>query len=502
MTIVKAKGKIVLFNPSAWTGVSFHKQRFLPLGLMHLAPPLERLGYAVTIINQSMERFWKRKLENVLRQETLCFGVTSMTGPQILRAVEVCRLVKKKYPDLPIVWGGIHATIKPDQVLDNPFIDIVVIGEGEETFAELVEALESGSPLRTVKGIAYKENGQHFFTEARPFIDLNQHPSPSYHLVDMDSYRYQFMGVGHIHILCSRGCIYDCAYCWDPVFFQKKCRAIEPDKVLDQMGLLVKDYGIRGFIFGDDNFFIDLDWAHTILEKIVNSELNINIGKMFIRADTLCRLDKNFLDLIVRAGATRLVIGAESGSPRILRLIKKRITKEEIIESNRKLLSYPICPHYLFMLGLPTETCEDVMQSVQLAELLMKENPSATRSFNIFSPFPGTELFELLIKSGFPEPGKLEDWAKISYRSISSETTWISPETRKLISILDHALMCNKQDGRMGKQKRDDPLPIMMSRIYGPLARYRVRTMDTRFPVELFFIKAMRRLLGRDRVRI
>ncbi len=495
-----SKKNIVLFNPSAWTGISFHKHRFLPLGLMHIAPPLERLGYSVTIINQSMERFWKRKLEKALQQKPVCFGVSSMTGPQILQAVEVCRLVKKRCPDLPVVWGGVHATIKPDQVLDNPFIDIAVIGEGEETFAELVEALESGAPLGTVKGIAYKENGQHRFTETRPFIDLNQQDAPSYHLVDMDSYRYKIMGIGHIHILCSRGCIYDCAYCWDPVFFQKKYRSIEPDKVFEQMSMLVKEYGIRGFIFGDDNFFIDLDWARSIIEKIVNSELDINIGKLFIRADTLCRLDKSFLDLIVKAGATRLVIGAESGSSRILRLINKRITREEIIESNRKLLSYPISPHYLFMLGLPSETCEDVKQSVQLAELLMRENPAATRSFNIFSPFPGTALYDLVLESGFSEPERLEDWAKINYRSISSETTWISPETRKLISILDPALMCNKQDGRMGKQKRDDPMAIMMSRIYGPLGRYRVRTMDTRFPVELFFLKAMRRLLGRDMV--
>ncbi|MFH1964539.1 MAG: cobalamin B12-binding domain-containing protein, partial [Acidobacteriota bacterium] len=103
---------VILFNPSPWTGLSLYKRRVLPLSLMHLAPPLERRGYSVTIIDQFADRHWEKKLEQTLQEEPLCFGVTSMTGPQILQAVAACRSVKTKYPGLPVVWGGIHATIK------------------------------------------------------------------------------------------------------------------------------------------------------------------------------------------------------------------------------------------------------------------------------------------------------------------------------------------------------------------------------------------------------
>ena len=502
--MVKAKDitagpDVVLFNPSPWTGLSLYKRRVLPLSLMHLAPPLERLGYSVAIIDQFSDSLWKRKLKFALQKKPACFGVTSMTGPQILQAVEACRWVKSKYPDVPVVWGGIHATIKPSQVLENPNVDVVVIGEGEETFAELVGALENGARLGSVKGIAYKENGKILFTESRPFIDLNDYPAPAYHLVDMDRYQEQILGREHVHIICSRGCIYDCAYCWDPVFHQRKYRSMEPENVLGLIERLNRDHGKTGVIFGDDNFFIDLDWARKVLEGIVRSGLDVHIGKQFIRADTLCRLDKDFLGLLVKAGVRRFVIGAESGSPRILRLIKKRITVEEIIEANRNLVGSEIQPAFLFMMGLPTETPEEVGESLKLADRLMNENPDATRAFNNYTPFPGTELYEMILRMGFKEPENLEDWASMDYRSMSGETPWILPETKKLTSVLDYALMCSDRDNSLGGVKKADPLSVWMAKAYGPLARYRVRTMDTRFPIEPLLIKALRRVIGRDR---
>lgn len=494
------RGKVILFNPSPWTGLSLFKKRVLPLALMHLAPPLEKKGYSVTIIDQFVDHSWRKNLDLALKEEPICFGVTSMTGAQIFRAVEICRIVRTQCPGLPLVWGGVHATIKPAQTLENPFVDILVIGEGEETFAELVEALESGSPLGQVNGIGYKEGGRQHFTPPRPFIDLNQAPDPAFHLVDMSRYQEKILGVNHTRIICSRGCIYDCAYCWDPVFHQRKHRVMDPEKVLNQMTRVVKDYGIQGFVFGDDNFFIDLNWAHNILERVVESTLNFHIGKLLIRADTVCRLDKDFLDLLVRAGVKRVVIGAESGSPRILRLIKKRITTEEIIESNRKLGPYPIGPAYLFMMGIPTETPEEVKMSVRLSEQLMKENPRATRAFNIYTPFPGTELYDMVVKMGFPEPKRLEEWAGFNYRNIYGNTPWITPETRKLVSILDYALMCSPRDNNLGKIRRDEPFSVLMASIYGPAARYRVRTMDTRLPIEPYIIRGIRKIMGRDRV--
>lgn len=493
------KPGVVLLNPSPWTGFSLYKRKMLPLSLLYLAPPLEDLGYSVTIIDQFVDRSWRKKLNRALSKPPVCFGITSMTGPQLFQAVDICKEVREKYPSLPIVWGGVHVSSRPSQVLNSAFCDIAVIGEGEATFPELVEALRTGADFSRIKGIAYKEDGKHIFTGSRRFVDLNRYPVPAYHLVDMNQYSDLVLGVDHLHMICSRGCIYDCAYCWDPAFHKRKYRAMDPENVFGLMKHVVRAYGKNGFIFGDDNFFIDLEWARTILERIVSSDLDLHIGKLFIRADTLCGLDAGFLDLMAKAGVRRVVIGAESGSPRILRMIKKRITVEEILGANQKVKPYNIRPQFVFMMGLPTETPEDVGMSIRLAERLTQENSAATRSFNLYTPYPGTELYEMVVKMGFSEPETLEDWARYGYRNIPRETPWLRKETRKLVSILNYALMCNKHDGCLGTVKKADPLAVWLSWIYGPLARWRVRNLNAGFPFENFVIRILLWIFGRNR---
>ena len=114
------------------------------------------------------------------------------------------------------------------------------------------------------------------------------------------------------------------------------------------------------FFFTTTIFFLTLRGHTDVMEGIVRSDLDISIGKLFIRADTLCKMDNDFLKLLVRAGVKRLVMGVESGNQRILNLLKKRITLDQVIEANRKLIPYPIKPAYMFMMGLPTETPEEV----------------------------------------------------------------------------------------------------------------------------------------------
>ena len=488
---------VILFYPSPSRGLYGYRRHHLPMGLICVASPLDSLGYHVKIIDQYADPHWKKKLFEALADKPLCFGITSMTGPQIIHGLDACKLVKERNPDLPIVWGGIHATLLPEQTLENPYIDFVVVGEGENTFLELVKALENKGPFDQVLGIGYRLDGKYHFTGHRPFVDLDDQPSPAYHLVDMNRYTESLLGIDHMLVHSSRGCNLDCAFCWDPVMHKRKFRSMDPDKVLDNIRRIVTDYGIRGLIFSDDNFFVDMNWAHNVLERLAKAGLNICIGKLHIRADTLCKTDSDFLNLMVKAGVRRLVMGAESGSQRILDLIKKRITPDQVIEANRKLIPYPIKPAYLFMMGLPTETPEEFAESISLAERLTGENPEATRSFNIYTPYPGTELFGVLLKYGLKVPQRLQDWAGFNYRYLPKETPWIPDETKRLISVLDFALMCGEHDNALGSFKKADPIAVWLSRVYSPLAKYRVKNLDVRFPIELKIIKTLRFLMGR-----
>jgi radical SAM superfamily enzyme YgiQ (UPF0313 family) len=496
--IRKDNGHVVLFQPSPFGGLYQYRVAQLPLGLLYCATALEHTGYRVTIIDQSVEPHWKQRLYSVFADKPLCFGVTCMTGPQIRHALAVCNLVRDKYPHIPIIWGGVHASLLPEQTLENSLVDIVVVGEGEDTLPELIEAIRTNSPLKQVKGIAFKQDGQYIFTGLRPYVDLDAQPPPALHLVDVNRYREHMLGIDHVHVHCSRGCTFECAFCWDPIFHKRQFRKIDPSRVLETMQRIVREYEIKGFLFQDDNFFLDLAWARDVLERIVRSDLGISIGKLFIRADTLCKMDMDFLNLLVRAGVKRLVMGVESGSQRLLDLLKKRITLDQVMEANRKLIPYPIKPAYMFMMGLPTETSEELTQSIHFADRLIKENPKATRTFNIYTPYPGTELFKIIVDHGLKEPKALLDWAGLNYHGFFKGSPWILPETKPMVEVMNFALMCSKHDNAFGGFKRQDAGSILFTKLYSPLARYRVRNMDVRFPFEVKLIRAVRFCLGRD----
>ena len=418
---------VVMFNPAPRSGLQAHRRVELPLSVLCPATPLDREGYHVTIVDQFADPDWESHFDRALAERPICLGVTCMTGPQIVYALDACRAAKERYPDLPVVWGGIHASLLPQQTLENPLVDIAVVGEGEATFRDLVHALESGSPLDGVNGIYFKRDGRIVATPPRPFVDIDLEPPLSYHLVNMDLYRRRLFDVDHISFNSSRGCTFRCSFCWDPVMHKRTWRAMKPETVLDHLQQIIRDYGIRGFLFTDDHFFIDMKRAYAILEGIVRANLNVTISKLQIRADTICRMSKDFLDLLVRAGVKRLTVGIESGSQRVLDLIHKDVTVDEVIEANRKLAPYPIVPLYLFMMGMPTETPDEFRESLHLAERLVTENPRAGKTFNIYTPYPGTELYGMALKHGLKEPDRLEDWARFNFRNIPAESAWIPP---------------------------------------------------------------------------
>ncbi|MBW2276813.1 MAG: B12-binding domain-containing radical SAM protein [Deltaproteobacteria bacterium] len=485
-----SRSPIVLFHPAPRGGWQPQRRVELPLGLLCCATPLDLAGYSVRIVDQFASPDWKQQLDAALVEKPLCFGVSSMTGPQLLRAVEFSRQVKTRYPDVPVVWGGVHGSLMPEQTLASPYVDVVVRGEGEETFPELVRAFEDDGALDEIAGLAFKRDGAVHLTAERPFVDLNAQPPLAYHLVNMDLYKRRLFGSDHVTINSSRGCVHRCKFCWDPVMHKRTWRAMQPEAVVDHIKRIVRDYGIRGFLFCDDNFFVDLKRARGILEGVVRSGLGISLGKLQVRADTLCRMDDDFLDLLVRAKVRRVMVGVESGSQRMLDFMGKGERVEHAIEANTKLARVPIVPLYLFMMGLPTETPDDLAQSIRLATRLTDDTPRAAKTFNIFTPYPGTELYEIAVEHGLERPQRIEDWATFNFRNVSDAAGWISPEMRKLIKGLDFLLMFLGTNF-VGSYKKTNPLVATLARLYHPVARYRVTNLDARFPIETRLLQSL-----------
>jgi len=489
--------RIVLFNPAPRSGWQAQRRIELPLGLLSVATPLDRAGWKVRIVEEYGNRRWRQELIEALRAPCVCFGVTSMTGPQILHAIRACQVVRAQQPDLPIVWGGIHGSLLPEQTLRSGWADIVVVGEGEATFLQLVEVLAAKGSLAPVEGIAYLENGKVCTTPPRRFVNLDEQPPLSYPLINMDHYRRRLFGMDHVSFNSSRGCPFRCSFCWDPVLHGRKWRAMQPHTVMEQLRRIVTDYDIRGFLFTDDFFFADLKRARGVLEEVVRSNLNISISKLQVRADTICRMDKEFFDLLVRANVRRLTVGVESGSQSMLDLLKKDVTVEQVIEANQRLIPHPIVPVYLFMMALPGETPEQFAQSIALAVRLTDENPRAVKTFNIYTPYPGTELYEVAVQQGLRPPQCLEEWASFNFRNVHRDAQWVHPQTRRLVERLDFPLMFLGKGHFVTPYKKTNPLAVGFSRLYYPLARYRVQHLDVRFPAEVKLAKVLG-LFGRQ----
>jgi radical SAM superfamily enzyme YgiQ (UPF0313 family) len=475
--------RVLLFFPSSKFGGAVQERDQVPLSLLTIATPLDRAGYKVRIIDQRVDKNWKESFLQELKEGPICVGISSMTGPQIANALVASQLAKR-HGDVPVVWGGIHPTLLPDQTLESEAVDIVVQGEGEETFFELVQAIEDGGSLHKVRGIYYKEGNQTRSTPPRPLIDLNQQPPLSYHLVEISDYPFGMFEQGNLTFETSRGCPLRCGFCYNTRVYKSTWRGLTADETIRRTKILINDHGIRGISFADDNFFGNRERGIQILRRIKEEKLGVTISKLDAHFSVLSKLTDEELTLIRESGARILMIGVESGSPRILGMMKKRLEIQEILDFNKRVMKFDLMPLYFFMVGFPTETLEELSQTVSLMMRILQENPRAVAHMNIFTPFPGTELFDISRENGLRMPERLEEWVPFNYRTLNPNTPWLSERRRKIIRMLDFTAMIIDRNNFISPYKKTKPLIRLLARLYYPVAKMRMKRLYYRFFIE------------------
>jgi anaerobic magnesium-protoporphyrin IX monomethyl ester cyclase len=449
----------------------------LPLSLLYVGTSLKTAGYEVQILDERVQRDLDPLLRESIAADPVFVGISSMTGFQIRYGLSIAQRVRDLKPDLPIVWGGVHPTIHPDTTLQHGLVDAVIINDGEETAVDLAYALENGESLHGVRGIAFKEAGAIVHTPARPKVDLNRLPRLDYSLVDLNNY----FTIGHIsrtrqlQIVTSRGCPFHCAYCYLLMPGLRGYRALSAQNVYEEIRYLSQKHGIKSVFFYDDYFFGDHRRVLEFVELIEKAPLGIEF-EVSCRIDFLVRENDEFLQRLHNAGFTELLIGVESGSDRILKMIHKGFTREQIILANRKLASARIGCKMSWMAGFPTETEDDFFQTVDLMLQLTKENPYCSLTpLGIYTPYPGTELYENCKKSyGAVFPETLEGWA--DYQWQKNNNAFLSRRNSRLLTKLNVAsrFFDEKLFQRFG-QKNFRFLIMAFYHLYGSLIRLRVR---------------------------
>lgn len=319
-------------------------------------------------------------------------GINSITSEMLFDLIHIGKLIKENFPEITIVIGGVHATIEPDSVLDEPYVDYIIRGEGEAAFLEFCDTFDKNKKyLKKLKNVNKNP--------LRPFVNMDDLKLPNYNLVDIPKY-------GLFYVNMSRGCPGDCSFCYSPKMWgidNHPCiRAYSTEKTKELFKELIEKYHIKVFSIVDDNFVPFRSRAIEICNFLSNYNLHFFC---FGRADYV---SDDILHALKKAGCHTIQIGIESGSQRVLDFLNKKVTVQQNIDAIKCCKRNGITLDASCMIGITTETIDELNETINM---IKKYKPDIV-NMKIFNPMPGTPLFDYCIKEGFfQKPKTLEDWA-------------------------------------------------------------------------------------------
>jgi anaerobic magnesium-protoporphyrin IX monomethyl ester cyclase len=404
-----AKRRIVLYNPRA----VFHT---MPLSLVALGSCLDRERFEIIIIDGRLEADPHARLVAEARG-ALCVGITVLTGAPIRDALAASRAIKARHPAVPIVWGGWHPSLFPDQCLADPAVDIVVVGQGEETFAVLVDALESGRPVATCAGTMTRRASGAPRAAPRPLRDLNVFPAHDYSLIPVERY-FAAKGKRQLDYVSSQGCRFRCTFCADPAVYERGWTGLMPDRMTAEIADLTERYGAHEIAFQDETFFTHAARVDAFCEHMLRREIRVR-WTATLRADQACRMGEALLVKAIRSGLSRVMIGVEAGSQATLDRLKKDLRVDQVLQAAELCARHHLGAIFNFIVGFPDEPESSVAATLALAKRLRGMHPEFETPIFYYRPYPGNPLADEARQRGYVFPRNI---VKIAL-SVSSPST-------------------------------------------------------------------------------
>jgi anaerobic magnesium-protoporphyrin IX monomethyl ester cyclase len=373
-----------------------------PLGLLSIATFLKLYNHTVRIYESGIS---KEKFKDVLKEFSPdIVGVSVMSGKAVDDATALSKKVKSA--GIPVVWGGYLPTAMPELTLKTGCVDYISIGEGEYTWRDLLDSLETGKSFELVAGLAYMKDGQFIKTPERDFVDLAELPRLDFELIDIEQY------ISPLHyskrtlsLYSSKGCIGHCTFCYNAFFNKGKHRVRPPEQVVEEISYLANRYNIDGIHFYDDLIFCNKDELNRFCNAYRERNLNVYWGSSSI----IGLHDKEDFHIMYQAGCRMLMFGVESGSPKMLECVKKSIDLEKVKQVCSDCENTGIKVRITFIIGLPEETEEDLKKTVSLA-LSLK---TAQVAINYYSIVPASGSYMQLISKGkLKKPDKLDSFIR------------------------------------------------------------------------------------------
>ena len=396
-----SKPKVVLYNPRA----VFYT---MPLALMAIASALDRDKIDVVIVDGRLENDPIAAVIAAARS-AVCVGVTVLTGAPIHDALAVSRAIKSAYPTMPIVWGGWHPSLFASECLDEPAVDIVVSGQGEDTFRNIVDRLIAGEPVAG--------------TQSAPLKDLNAFPAHDYSLIPVERF-FALKGSRQIDYISSQGCRFRCAFCADPAVFNRGWTGLEPERIAEEIAFLDQRYSVDDVAFQDETFFTHAQRVNALADEFLKRNLSIT-WTATLRADQACRLGDELFAKVVRSGLRRVMVGVESGSQEMLDSLHKDMKLEQVRVTADMCTRHGVGAIFNFIVGFPGESEQSMQATLALAKELRRSNPDFETPIFYYRPYPGNPMAELSAERGYVFPRGLEQWADFDY--VAGRGPWITP---------------------------------------------------------------------------
>ncbi|MBI4772731.1 MAG: B12-binding domain-containing radical SAM protein [Deltaproteobacteria bacterium] len=462
------KKRILLFYPSLSKALP-PRPFWEPLQLLHLSRMFRDTPFDVEIIDGRLHPDPSDLPISGRGEDVLCCGVTAMTSYQLIQGLEFSNWIKERFPGMPVVWGGWHPTLMPEQTLSEPCIDIVVRGQGEVTFLELCRALDEDSGLEDVPGLMYKDDGALVETNIRPLADPNTLPPVDFaDLPDLEPYQLHDV----LFYMSSVGCPYRCSYCSLSAFSRRRWLAMDSARVVTEISDLHQRYGFGRLIFWDNVFFVQ----RKRVEEICLGFIDRNVGVKWsahARINEIASWSDDFLDTLARSGCESLYVGVESGSQSLLDILRKDIKAADVPLVVAKLKRHGLKMAGNWMIGLRHETVSDVALTIQQIHRALEAydfKPDAMEVFLYrFVPMPGTAMYdELSPEEKASMPQRLPEWGRFIVDTIEDGLTpWDTDDNRALAASSAFYLW----NGYL----RREPAVGWKSRLLRFLSRMRVR---------------------------
>jgi anaerobic magnesium-protoporphyrin IX monomethyl ester cyclase len=478
------KKKVVFFFP-AFSSL----EATAPLGILAVASPLVKAGYQVKIIDSTITSNLQQQVMEEMH-DALCLCISLVTGPMIRETATVGRAIKKFYPEKPVILGGWHPSLLPDQTLQAEFVDIVVRGQGENSLLEVIERLSDREALKEVRGIGFKQSDELVFTPERPLLPLRDLPFKAYQLGNYDAYE-KLCGKRWAMYISSLACPYNCAYCTNEGVYGRSWNALPAEQVVSEMTDLVRRYRFELLWVVDDNFLVDHQRAVAIAHGLVRSEVKFSWS---IQASTnlVTRLSDAELSLLRQSGLRQICQGADSASPKVLKLMNKSFQKiDTMVQAAEKCVRAGIRPSFNIIFGFPGEGEAERQETIRFISFVCKQFPSAEFWTNIFTPYPGAPIMRQANELGIEIPSTFEGWADFFPRH--TILPWLKGRNHQRVQTMREYLRIAYERIPIAADRRTS-LAKALSRAISLPARFRLDHGIYGFPLEIWIKKALGRL--------